>query len=164
MRIHRYGDASVIRDDDIPQPAPGPGEVLVRVAATSFNPSDVGLRRGLLRSVFALDLPHTLGGDVAGTVVELGGGVRTLAVGDAVIGRVDGTAAEYVTADAGTLAAAPGTIPLAHAAAIPIAGLTAWQAVFEHANVAPGQRVLVNGAVVVSAGSPSSSPSTPERT
>ena len=146
MRIHRYGDASVIRDDDIPRPAPGPGEVLIQVAATSFNPSDVGLRRGLLRSVFATDLPITLGGDVAGTVVEVGDGVHALAVGDTVIGRTDGTAADYVTADAGTLAAAPGAIPLAHAAAVPIAGLTAWQAVFEHANIAPGQRVLVNGA------------------
>jgi NADPH:quinone reductase-like Zn-dependent oxidoreductase len=146
MRIHRYGDASVIRDDDIPRPAPGPGEVLIRVAATSFNPSDIGLRRGLLRSVFAPDLPYTLGGDVAGTVVEIGDGVHTFAVGDPVIGRVTGAAAEYVTAAADTLVAAPSSIPLPHAAAIPIAGLTAWQAVFEHANIAAGHRVLVNGA------------------
>jgi NADPH:quinone reductase-like Zn-dependent oxidoreductase len=148
MRIHRYGDASVIRLDDIPRPVPGPGEVLIDVAATSFNPSDIGLRRGLLRSVFRLDLPYTLGGDVAGTVVEVGGGVHTLAAGDRVIGRLDGggAAAEYVTAAADTLVAAPAAVPLAHAAAIPIAGLTAWQAVFEHAGVTSGQRVLVNGA------------------
>lgn len=146
MRIHQYGDASAIRDDDIARQAPGPGDVLIQVAATSFNPSDIGLRRGLLRSVFALDMPHTLGGDVAGTVVEVGDGVHTFAVGDPVIGRVDGAAAEYVTAAADTLVAAPSTIPLAHAAAIPIAGVTAWQAVFEHANIAAGQRVLVNGA------------------
>ncbi|MGJ6966503.1 NADP-dependent oxidoreductase [Streptosporangium sp. G11] len=148
MRIHRYGDASVIRLDDIPRPVPGPGEVLIDVAATSFNPSDIGLRRGLLRSVFRIDLPYTLGGDVAGTVVEVGGGVHTLAAGDRVIGRLDGggAAAEYVTAAADTLVAAPDAVPLAHAAAIPIAGLTAWQAVFEHAGVTSGQRVLVNGA------------------
>ena len=146
MRIHRYGDASVIRDDDIPRPAPGPGDVLIQVAATSFNPSDIGLRRGLLRSVLALELPLTLGGDVAGTVVAVGDGVHTLTVGDPVVGRVDGAAAEYVTAAAGTLVAAPATVPLAHAAAIPIAGLTAWQAVFEHANIAAGHRVVVNGA------------------
>ncbi|MFF3439513.1 NADP-dependent oxidoreductase [Streptosporangium sp. NPDC002721] len=148
MRIHRYGDASVIRHDDIPRPAPGPEEVLIDVAATSFNPSDIGLRRGLLRSVLPIDLPYTLGWDVAGTVAEVGDGVRTLAPGDRVVGLLDGggAAAEYVVAPAETLVAAPAAVPLAHAAAIPIAGLTAWQAVFEHANVTSGQRVLVNGA------------------
>lgn len=148
MRIHRYGDASVVRHEEIPRPAPGPGEALIRVAATSFNPSEVGLRSGLLRSVFALDLPYTLGWDVAGTVVEVGEGVQSLAVGDRVVGGVDsgGTAAEYVAAAVGSLVPAPTTIPLADAAAIPLAGITAWQAVFEHANVTPGQRVLVNGA------------------
>lgn len=50
MRIHRYGDASVIREDDVPRPAPGPNEVLIEVAGTSFNPSEIGLRRGLLRA------------------------------------------------------------------------------------------------------------------
>ncbi|MEU0556483.1 NADP-dependent oxidoreductase [Dactylosporangium sp. NPDC006015] len=148
MRIHVYGDASVIRAEDVPRPSAGPGEVLLRVAATSFNPSDVGLRRGLLRSVLPVDLPLTLGSEVAGTVVEVGHGVHTLAPGAPVIGRVDsgGTAAEFVTAAADTLVAAPATVPLAHAAAVPVAGLTAWQAVFDHANVTPGQRVLVNGA------------------
>lgn len=148
MRIHRYGVASVIRAEEVPRPAPSRGEVLIQVAATSFNPSDIGLRRGLLRSVFPLDLPYTLGGDVAGTIVELGDSVHTLAVGDRVIGRLDtgGAAAKYVTAAAGTVVAAPTAIPLPDAAAIPIAGVTAWQAVFEHAGVTSGQRVLVNGA------------------
>ncbi|MEU4534463.1 NADP-dependent oxidoreductase [Streptosporangium sp. NPDC023825] len=148
IRIHRYGDASVIRHDDIPRPVPGPGEVLIGVAATSFNPSDIGLRRGMLRSVFPIALPYTLGGEAAGTVVEVGDGVHTLAVGDRVIGRLDGggAAAEYAVAAADTLVAAPTAVPLAHAAAIPIAGLTAWQAVFEHAGITSGQRVLVSGA------------------
>ncbi len=148
MRMHRYGDPSEIRADDIPRPAPGPGQILIRVAATSFNPSDAGLRRGLLRDVFPLDLPHTLGGEVAGTVVEIGAGVTTFAVGDRVVGRLDtgGAAAEYVVAAADTLVAAPAAVPLAHAAALPIAGLTAWQAVYEHAAVEPGRRVLVVGA------------------
>jgi NADPH:quinone reductase-like Zn-dependent oxidoreductase len=146
--MHQYGDASVIREDDIPRPVPGHGDVLIHVAATSFNPSDIGLRRGLLRSVFPLDLPYTLGGDVAGAIVEVGDSVDTLAVGDRVIGRLDtgGAAAEYVTAAADTVVAAPTAVPLPHAAAIPIAGVTAWQAVFEHAGITSGQRVLVNGA------------------
>ncbi|MER7168953.1 NADP-dependent oxidoreductase [Micromonospora sp. NPDC000207] len=148
MRIHHHGDASVIRTDNVPRPVPGRGDVLINVAATSFNPSDIGLRRGLLRSVFPLDLPYTLGGDVAGTIVEVDDDVHTLAVGDRVIGRLDagGAAAEYVTTAADTVVAAPTAVPLPHAAAIPIAGVTAWQAVFEHAGIAPGQRVLVNGA------------------
>ncbi|MEU1588381.1 NADP-dependent oxidoreductase [Micromonospora sp. NPDC005710] len=148
MRIHRYGAASVIREEEVPRPAPGRGDVLIQVAATSFNPSDIGLRRGLLRTVLPVNLPYTLGGDVAGTIVALGDDVHALNVGDRVVGRVDtgGAAAEYVTAAAGLLVAAPTAIPIAHAAAIPIAGLTAWQAVFEHAGVTTGQRVLVNGA------------------
>ncbi|WP_371786692.1 NADP-dependent oxidoreductase [Streptosporangium subroseum] len=147
MRIHRYGDVSVIRHDDVPLPAPSDGQVLIRVAATSFNPSEIGLRRGLLRSIFPLDLPYTLGGDVAGVVAEIGEDVSAFTVGDRVVGRLDGgAAAEYVTAEAKILVAAPTTIPLAHAAAMPIAGVTAWQAVFEHADIRPGQRVLVNGA------------------
>lgn len=148
IRIHTYGDASVIREEDVPRPVPSRGDVLIKVAATSFNPSDVGLRRGLLRSVFPLDLPYTLGGEVAGTIVELGDRVDTVAVGDRVIGRLDtgGAAAEYVTAAADTVVAAPTAVPLPHAAALPIAGVTAWQAVFEHAGITTGQRVLVNGA------------------
>lgn len=147
-RFHRYGDASVIRLDDVPVPTPGPGEVLIQVAATSFNPSEVGLRRGLLRAVLTVDLPYTLGIDVAGTVVAAGPEVATHEVGDRVVGRVDsgGTAAEYVVADADAVVPAPRTVPLAHAAALPIAGLTAWQTVYEHADLHPGQRVLVNGA------------------
>lgn len=147
IRIHEYGDASVIRHEDVPLPVPRPGEVLIHVAATSFNPSEIGLRSGLLRSVFPLELPHTLGWDVAGTVVEVGSGVHTLAAGDQVIGLLDsGAAAEYASAAAHVLVPAPTVVPLAHAAAMPVAGLTAWQAVFEHARVTPGQRVLVNGA------------------
>ncbi|MFI6093602.1 NADP-dependent oxidoreductase [Streptomyces sp. NPDC051218] len=93
-------------------------------------------------------MPYTLGWDVAGIVAEIGAGAERFAVGDRVIGRLDGggAAAEYVRAPAAVLTAAPESIPLAHAAALPIAGLTAWQAVFEHGKVATGRRVLVNGA------------------
>ncbi|MFD1939884.1 zinc-binding dehydrogenase [Nonomuraea mangrovi] len=143
-RIHEYGSAEVIRHEEAPLPAPGPGEVLVRVAATSFNPSETGLRAGLLQAV----LPYTLGWDVSGTVVAVGAGVTRWSRGDRVIGRLDGggAAAEYVAAPAAALAAAPRAIPPADAAAIPVAALTAWQAVFEHAEVSAGTRVLINGA------------------
>ncbi|MCX5380441.1 NADP-dependent oxidoreductase [Streptomyces sp. NBC_00091] len=147
-RIHEYGDASVIRYDDVPLPQPAFGEVLIRVAATSFNPTEAALRAGLLRTFFPLEFPYTLGWDVAGTVTGIAPGAEGFAVGDRVIGRLDsaGGAAEYVRAPAATLVAAPASIPLADAAALPVAGLTAWQAVFEHGLVTTGQRVLVNGA------------------
>lgn len=131
-RIFVYGRPSVIEiADDVPIPVPGPGEVLVEVAATSFNPTEVAVRSGL----FDLPLPHTLGWDVAGTVD-----------GDPVVGWIDGAAAEYAVAPAGRLVPAPRRIPLADAAALPLAGLSAWQMVFEHGQVRPGHRVLVNGA------------------
>ncbi|MFH8622999.1 NADP-dependent oxidoreductase [Streptomyces vietnamensis] len=147
-RIHEYGDASAIRHDSVPRPRPAFGDVLVRVAATSFNPTEAALRAGLLHAFLPVDLPHALGWDVAGTVAEIGAGVEGFAVGDRVVGRLDdgGAAAEYVRAPAAVLVAAPASVPLAHAAALPVAGLTAWQAVFEHGKVAAGQRVLVNGA------------------
>ncbi|MFH9727708.1 NADP-dependent oxidoreductase [Streptomyces sp. NPDC017254] len=147
-RIHEFGDASVIRYEAVPRPRPAFGEVLVRVAATSFNPTEAALRAGMLQAFLPVDLPYTLGWDVSGTVVEIGAGAEGFAVGDRVVGRIDsgGAAAEYVRAPAAVLVAAPASIPLAHAAALPLAGLTAWQAVFEHGKVAAGERVLVNGA------------------
>ncbi|WP_406054403.1 NADP-dependent oxidoreductase [Streptomyces sp. NBC_01077] len=147
-RIHEYGDTSVIRHEAVPRSQPAFGEVLIHVAATSFNPTEAALRAGMLRAFFPVDLPYTLGWDVAGTVAEIGAGTEGFAIGDRVIGRLEsgGAAAEYVRAPAHVLVAAPTSIPLAHAAALPLAGLTAWQAVFEHGKVAAGQRVLVNGA------------------
>ncbi|GAA4249741.1 NADP-dependent oxidoreductase [Dactylosporangium darangshiense] len=144
MRMHEYGDASVLRLDDVEVPVAGDGQVLVRVAGTSFNPSEIGLRNGWLRGVVEVGLPYTLGWDLAGTVVGAGGG---FADGDRVVGRVSGgAAAEFVVAEASGLVRAPGNVPLAHAAALPIAGVTAWQAVFEHARIADGATVFVNGA------------------
>ncbi|MCX0269134.1 NADP-dependent oxidoreductase [Nocardia zapadnayensis] len=146
-RIFRHGDASVIRYDEVETPEPGPNEVLIEIAATSFNPTETALRAGLLREITPVSMPYTLGWDVAGVVVAAGAQVSTTRVADRVIGWLDGgAAAQYVTAAAGLLTPAPTTIPLADAAALPLAGLTAWQSVFDHARVVEGQRVLVNGA------------------
>ncbi|MCP3803213.1 NADP-dependent oxidoreductase [Allokutzneria sp. A3M-2-11 16] len=132
-RIHRHGDPSVIRVEDVPVPEPGPGEVLIRVEATSFNPTETALRSGFLAELFPVELPYALGWDVAGTVE-----------GDPVIGWLDGgAAAEFAVAPAERLIPAPTTIPLAEAAALPLAGLTAWQAVED---ITAGERVLINGA------------------
>jgi NADPH:quinone reductase-like Zn-dependent oxidoreductase len=150
VRFHEYGDPDVLRYEDVEVPTPGHGEVRVRVAATSFNGVDANIRSGGMRGPIPVVLPHTLGIDVAGTVDALGEGVTGVEVGEPVIGFLpmvaDGAAAEHVLAPAEILTAAPTSIPLADAAALPIVGLTAWQALFEHAQLKDGQRVLINGA------------------
>ncbi|WP_218010045.1 NADP-dependent oxidoreductase [Actinomadura kijaniata] len=146
--VPAFGDPSVITYTRVPRPVPGPGRVLVRVAATSYNPSDVGLRSGALRGILPVEPPFVLGTDVSGTVAATGPGVTAFAPGDRVVGRLDGggAAAEYAVAAETELTAAPAAVPLAVAAALPVAGHTAWQALFEHAAVGPGDRVLVGGA------------------
>lgn len=150
VRFHEYGDPGVLRYEDVEQPVPGAGQVLIRVAATSFNGVDATIRAGFMQGPIPVTLPHTPGIDVSGTVAAVGDGVRNVAAGDRVIGFLpmtgDGAAAEYVVAPAGILAPAPADVPLADAAALPTVGLTAWQALFEHAKLTAGQRVLINGA------------------
>jgi NADPH:quinone reductase-like Zn-dependent oxidoreductase len=150
VRFHEYGDPDVLRYEDIEIPTPGAGEVRLRVAASAFNPVDDGIRGGYLRDVFPVTLPHTPGIDIAGTVDALGEGVTGRQVGDDVIGFLpmvaDGGAAEFVVAPAEALAPAPTSVPLADAAALPMVGLTAWQALFDDARLTAGQRVLINGA------------------
>ncbi|MFF9164246.1 NADP-dependent oxidoreductase [Streptomyces longwoodensis] len=150
VRFHEYGDPGVLVHEDVEQPVPGPGQVRVRVAATSFNPVDGNIRAGFMQGPIPVVLPHTPGIDVAGTVDALGEGVEGLAVGDDVVGFLPmdgpGAAAEYVLAPAEVLTPAPKSVPLADAAALPLVGLTAYQALFEHGGLVAGQRVLVNGA------------------
>jgi len=150
VRFHEYGDPSVLRYEDVERPTPGAGQVLIRVAATSFNGVDGNIRAGFMQGPIPVTLPHTPGIDVSGTVAGLGEGVSGFAIGDRVVGFLpmggDGAAAEYVVAPAEILAPAPTSIPLADAAALPTVGLTAWQALFDHAKLAAGQRVLINGA------------------
>ncbi|WP_405477669.1 NADP-dependent oxidoreductase [Streptomyces canus] len=150
VRFHEYGDPSVLRYEDVEQPVPGAGQVRIRVAATSFNPVDGNIRGGFMQGPIPVQLPHTPGIDVAGTVDAVGEGVDGLAVGDVVIGflPMDGTgaAAQYVLAPADVLTPAPKSVPLADAAALPLVGLTAYQALFDHAKITAGQRVLINGA------------------
>ena len=150
IRFHEYGAPDVLRDEDVERPVPGPGEALIRVAATSFNAVDAGIRAGTRQGPFPVTLPHVPGVDVAGTVEELGAGVAGVAVGEDVVGFLpivpDGAAAEYVVASAEILTRAPARIPLADAAALPTVGLAAWQGLFEHGGLEAGGRVLVNGA------------------
>ncbi|MBW8802836.1 MAG: NADP-dependent oxidoreductase [Catenulisporales bacterium] len=150
VRFHEYGDSSVLRYEDVEQPVPGAGQVLIRVAATSFNGVDGNIRAGFMQGPIPVTLPHTPGIDVSGTVAALGAGVGGFEVGDRVVGFLpmteDGAAAQYVVAPAEILVPAPAGIPLADAAALPVVGLTAWQALFDHAKLTAGHRVLINGA------------------
>jgi NADPH:quinone reductase-like Zn-dependent oxidoreductase len=148
MRLHEYGGA--LRVEEVPVPVPGAGEVLVRVAASGFNAVDVALRAGALAEFFPLSFPYTPGLELSGTVAALGPGVHDHAVGSAVIAyqpmTVAGGAAEYAIVLASALAPAPATVSLVDAAALPIAALTADEALFELGGLAAGARVLLNGA------------------
>ncbi|UXA08483.1 NADP-dependent oxidoreductase [Mycobacterium sp. SMC-2] len=150
VQYHRYGGSEVLQYEEVQRPVPGPGEVLVQVAATSFNPVDAGIRGGYLSEVYAISFPHTPGIDVAGTIAELGDGVTGWNAGEAVVGLLPldspGAAAEYVLAPAAALTAAPKSVALADSAALPTVGLTAWQALFEAAELQAGQNILINGA------------------
>lgn len=148
MRIIRQqalGGPEVLVVADVPRPVPGPTEVLVRTTAAGVNPVDWKVRAG---GGFLGEPPFTVGWDVAGVVETLGRGVTRFAVGDRVFGmprfpREAAAYAEYVTSPSRQLARIPDGLGDVEAAALPLAGLTAWQALVETADVQPGQRVLV---------------------
>jgi NADPH:quinone reductase-like Zn-dependent oxidoreductase len=148
IRQEVLGGPEVLRLAELPRPEPGPTEVLVRVTAAGVNPLDWKTRA---RGVFLGRPPFTVGADVAGVVAALGSGVTRFAVGDRVFGmpRFPGEAAayaEYVTAPSRQLARTPDRLTDIEAAALPMAGLTAWQALVETADVQAGDRVLVHAA------------------
>lgn len=143
-RFHAYGGPEVLRVDDVPEPTPGPRDVLVRVRAASVNPIDCKIRHGDQRALIHYRLPQTTGLDVSGEVVAVGPRVTRFRVGDAVISspthRRPGTCAEYVAVDEGSVAHKPARLDHLQAAALPLAGLTAWASLD---GVLPGQRVFV---------------------
>ncbi|SDS47365.1 NADP-dependent oxidoreductase [Actinoplanes derwentensis] len=150
VRFHEYGAPTVLRYEDVDLPVPGAGQVRIRVAATTFNPVDGNIRAGFMQGPIPVRLPHTPGLDVSGTVDALGEGVTGFDIGAEVIGFLPmtgpGASAEFAIVPAEILAPAPKSLPLADAAALPVVGLTAWQALFDHAGLTAGQRVLINGA------------------
>jgi NADPH:quinone reductase-like Zn-dependent oxidoreductase len=139
-------DQVVVRE--IPKPAPGPGEVLVRVRAASMNPLDCKLREGQFRLVFRVKPPFVLGFDVAGEVEAVGSGVTRLRPGDAVFGELarPGAHAEHAVAGEDLLLPKPGRLSFEEAAAIPAAAMSALQSLRDEARLRSGQHVLVNGA------------------
>jgi len=138
--IHQTGGPEVLRLEDVPAPEPAEGEVLVAVRAVAVNPVEYKQRRG----TYAKELPAVLGSDIAG-VVEASR-AEGFAEGEAVFGFARGGYAELALADSDAIVHKPPGLSDVQAAALPVAALTAWQALFDRAGVRAGQRVLINGA------------------
>jgi len=146
VRIHSYGHSDQIRLEDVPRPAPGTGDVLVRVRAAGVNPVDWKIREGYLKDSLAVSFPFTLGQDFAGEIEECGPDVAGFGRGDPVFGFASGAYAEYVTVRAGGVARKPESVDFETAAAIPTPGLTAYELVSDVLGLEPNHTVLINGA------------------
>jgi NADPH:quinone reductase-like Zn-dependent oxidoreductase len=146
--IHRYGTNDVVSLEDVPDPALRPRDVLIETHAASVNPVDFKLRSGKLKAVRAFDFPIILGCDVSGVVKQVGPEVTKFKPGDAVFASLEndrlGAFAERVAADESVVAKKPASLDHEAAAAIPLVGLTSWQALAEHGKVGTGSKVLIH--------------------
>lgn len=145
IRIHAFGAPDVLTLEDLDKPAPTGGKLLIRVVAASVNPVDYKIRQGKFPGVKAGDLPVTLGRDVAGVVETAGGEFE---VGDAVYAHLDwadGGYADYALCAPTGVALKPKSLDMTAAAAVPLAGATAWQGLFDHGGMKAGERVLIHG-------------------
>jgi NADPH:quinone reductase-like Zn-dependent oxidoreductase len=150
VRIHAYGGPEVLTYEDVSVPAIAEDDVLIRVHAAAINPVDWKVREGYLQGFIDYDLPLTLGWDVSGVVEAVGKNVTTFKPGDEVYSRPDikrdGAYAEYIAVKASEVAFKPKSVDHIHAAAVPLAGITAWHCLFEAAGLTAGQRVLIHAA------------------
>jgi NADPH:quinone reductase-like Zn-dependent oxidoreductase len=144
--VHQYGGPEVLKWEDYPEPAAGPGEVLVRVAATSVNPIDYKRRAGFTKDFYPINFPGLMGVDVSGTVAKVGAGVVDFAAGDPVFAMADNTYAEFCVVKAAILAKVPKGLDLIEAAALPLVTTTGNQ-LATATGIKAGQTVLVAGAV-----------------
>jgi NADPH:quinone reductase-like Zn-dependent oxidoreductase len=151
IRFDDYGPVEALHLAEVDKPVPGPGELLVRVAAAGVNPADGKWRQGMFKSFIPIALPHVPGYDIAGTVEAVGEDVAGWHVGDRVVGLLGNTThggyAEFAAAEAHACARVPESLDLAVAAALPVAGLTGAQMIEEQIRPAAGETVLVTGAV-----------------
>jgi NADPH:quinone reductase-like Zn-dependent oxidoreductase len=148
--IYSYGGPEVLVYEDAPCPHPGKGEVLVRIHAAGINPVDWKIREGQLKGMLHHAFPLVLGWDVSGVVEGLGSGLTRLKMGDEVFSRPDisrdGGYAESIVIKESEVALKPKSIDHLHAAALPLAGLTGWQTLFDAGGLSEGQRVLIHAA------------------
>lgn len=146
--INRYGGKEELHEVQVEKPVPGPHQVIVKLSATSVNPIDWKLREGFLKQMFDWPFPIILGWDAAGIITEVGEQAAGWKRGDRVFARPAttrfGTYAEYTAVDDDLLARIPENISFAEAASVPLAGLTAWQALFDHADLKSGEKVLIH--------------------
>lgn len=148
VRMHDFGDSSVLSVEDAPRPEVRDDQVLIHVRAASVNPVDYKVRSGDFHKS-QTKLPATLGRDVSGVVEAVGPGVTDYKPGDEVyafLSSHSGGYAEYALAEHEEVAAKPATVDHVHAAAVPLAAVTAWQGLFDHGRLEAGQRVLIHGA------------------
>jgi NADPH:quinone reductase-like Zn-dependent oxidoreductase len=146
--IHSFGGPEVLKVENVERPQPKDDEVLIRVHAASVNPVDYKMRAGQYPPVKEEQLPRVLGRDVAGTIERCGRAVHNFSKGDAVYAMLDGGSggyAQYVTVKADACSRKPERLDYPAAAAVPLAGLTAWQGLFDEGNLTAGQRVLIHG-------------------
>jgi NADPH:quinone reductase-like Zn-dependent oxidoreductase len=147
IRVYGYGGQEQLKLERIVRPQPQVGEVLLRVYAAGVNPIDWKIRQGLLKDSLPMTFPYTPGIEVAGVVEEVGPGVTTFEVGQAVFGQsTKGAYAEYVAVSVEALALKPQSLSFTEAATISVGATTAWRALFEHGGLTTGQRVLIQGA------------------
>jgi NADPH:quinone reductase-like Zn-dependent oxidoreductase len=144
--VHEYGGPEVLKFEEYPDPVPGPGEVLVRVAATSVNPIDCKRRAGLTKDFYPMTFPGLIGVDLAGTVVKIEPPVERFSVGDQVFAMADNAYAELCVVKADVLAKIPKGLDLIQAAALPLVTVTGNQ-LLQATGIEAGQTVLVLGAV-----------------
>lgn len=149
FRIHAYGGPERGRMESVERPEPGAGEILVRVQAAALNPVDYKFRQGMLRPIVRPRLPMTLGSDLAGTVEAVGAGATKFAVGDRVFARTPelnmGALAEFAAIPESVAAKMPANASFEQAAAVPLAALTALQALRDVLKMQPGWRLLITG-------------------
>lgn len=148
-QLVKYADEGGIEIRDVPKPVGRPGHVLIEVHAAGVNAMDWKIRKGLAQKWLPLQLPATLGFDFSGVVAEVGEGVMGYAAGDEVFGQANihtaGAFAEYTLAEAKSLAKKPKSLSHVEAAALPLTGASAWQALAEHIDLRKGQQILIHG-------------------
>jgi NADPH:quinone reductase-like Zn-dependent oxidoreductase len=147
--IQAYGDASQLKDADVPMPLLNTHDVLIEIYSSSVNAVDWKIRSGYMKDILKYDFPLILGLDIAGVVSEVGEGVTRFKIGDEVLAKSNlsdnGGYAEFIVIDEKLLVPKPSNISFDEAAALPLAGITAWQALTEFAKLKAGERILIQG-------------------
>ena len=148
IRIHQYGGTETLQLEQIDIPVINADDILIKVKSTAINPVDWKIREGYLKEFIPYKLPVTLGWDVAGVVTEVGASVKDFKVGDEVFSRPDisrdGSYADYIAVKANEALLKSAKLDFAQAAALPLAGITAWQCLVDVGQLQAGQRVLIH--------------------